>query len=213
MVGTAAPPGIPTSGDAGGFGTLAAMPATRIPSTPLRLDPRRIVVIGESCSGKTTLARELARLLGQPHIEMDELFWGPGWKPKPKENFQAGVRRATDAQTWVADGNYSGMRPTVWPRATLIVWMRPAVPVVLWRALKRSVQRAWTGEKLFAGNQETFRQTFASRNSLLLWILRQHGRRSLDFEEQRSTRQWTGAPWVEIRNQDDIAFLRKQIGL
>ena len=32
---------------------------------------KRVVVIGSSCAGKTTFARELAGLLNVPHIELD----------------------------------------------------------------------------------------------------------------------------------------------
>ncbi|MEP6790737.1 MAG: toxin [Ramlibacter sp.] len=185
-------------------------------SVPLPLGPRefrRIVIVGESCSGKSTLARALAARLGQPHIELDSLFWGPKWRARPKEQFQADVRKATDADAWVADGNYHSLRPTIWPRATLVVWMHPPVPVVFWRALKRCVRRAWTGEELFAGNRETFRQSFASRESLLWWILAHHGKRTADFEEQRRTRQWTGARWVEIRDDSELAAFALQAGL
>lgn len=40
--------------------------------------PRRIVVKGSSGSGKSTVADELARRLGVPHIELDALHHGPG---------------------------------------------------------------------------------------------------------------------------------------
>jgi adenylate kinase family enzyme len=37
------------------------------------------VVVGTSAVGKTTLAAALSRRLGVPHIELDALYWGPGW--------------------------------------------------------------------------------------------------------------------------------------
>jgi AAA domain len=39
--------------------------------------PPKIAVVGTSGSGKTTVARELARRLGVPHVELDALYHGP----------------------------------------------------------------------------------------------------------------------------------------
>ncbi|MPZ15785.1 MAG: hypothetical protein GEU73_15410 [Chloroflexi bacterium] len=43
----------------------------------------RVVVVGTSCAGKTTLARRLARILASEHVELDSLYWGPEWTPRP----------------------------------------------------------------------------------------------------------------------------------
>jgi adenylate kinase family enzyme len=52
-------------------------------------DHPRILVVGSSCSGKTTFARALAGILGRPHIELDALHWGPNWCYAPDfEAFQ-----------------------------------------------------------------------------------------------------------------------------
>lgn len=40
-------------------------------------DFNRVVIIGTSCSGKTTLAGTLAAALATPHIELDALHWLP----------------------------------------------------------------------------------------------------------------------------------------
>ena len=40
----------------------------------------RIVVVGTSGAGKTTLARRIAALLMLPHIELDAINWQPGWR-------------------------------------------------------------------------------------------------------------------------------------
>jgi len=54
----------------------------------------RVVVVGTSCSGKTTLARRLARILATEHVELDSLYWGPEQTPRP--DFNTGVGIAPD---------------------------------------------------------------------------------------------------------------------
>jgi adenylate kinase family enzyme len=54
-----------------------------------------VLVAGVSGSGKTTLAAGVAGVLGAPQVEIDALFHGPGWTPRPEfieevEEFSAG---------------------------------------------------------------------------------------------------------------------------
>jgi adenylate kinase family enzyme len=53
----------------------------------MKTEMARTVVIGTSCSGKTTFARDLARTLGLPHIELDALHWQPNWVSRSAEEF------------------------------------------------------------------------------------------------------------------------------
>lgn len=130
---------------------------------------RRILVIGTSCSGKTSLARAIARKLNLAHIELDALHWGPDWTPR--EDFLDRVRTAIAADEWVTDGNYSVARPLLWGRADLIVWLDYPMGVVVQRALRRTVARSWRRTELWSGNRESFRLSFLSRDSILLWVL------------------------------------------
>ena len=47
----------------------------------------RVNLVGSSGSGKSTLGQALAQALGQPVVEIDDLFWGPNWTPTPDETF------------------------------------------------------------------------------------------------------------------------------
>jgi adenylate kinase family enzyme len=138
---------------------------------------RRVAVIGASCTGKTTVSRELALRLGVPHIELDALHHDPGWQEAPAEVLQARVDAALAAAPdgWVADGNYHGKLGTsVLERADTVVFLDlpywTALRRVLWRTLWRSVTR----KELWNGNRETFRNAF-SRQSIVWWVIRQHG--------------------------------------
>jgi len=64
----------------------------------------RIVIVGTSCSGKTTLARKLSGRLEIPHIEMDALYWDSNWAERPKSKFIELVENAVMQKSWVMDG-------------------------------------------------------------------------------------------------------------
>src|SRR5208282_1090204 len=96
----------------------------------------RIVVVGTSGAGKTTLAKAIAARLAIPHIELDALEWGPGWTPLSAVDPDALVRRvdaATAADAWVMDGNYGLVRDLTWQRATHLVWLDYHRPVIMMR--------------------------------------------------------------------------------
>ena len=133
---------------------------------------KRVVVIGSSCSGKTTLARRLAEALDCEHIELDALYWGPSWSEAPREAFRAAVEERLAGDRWVVDGNYSVVRDIVWSRATDAVWLNYPFPIVLGRALVRTLRRIVLREELFGGNRELFRKTFLSRESILWWVIK-----------------------------------------
>lgn len=137
----------------------------------------RIVVVGTSGSGKTTLARDLARRLGYDHIELDALNWDAGWAEAPTNVFTARIEAAAKAPCWVADGNYSRGRHVLWPRADMIVWLDYALPVILWRLLRRTLRRTLGREVLWNGNRERFAAQFFSRDSLFLWVFQTYRQR------------------------------------
>lgn len=155
---------------------------------------QRVVVVGSSCSGKTTLARQLAGVLGAPHVELDGIHWMCGWRERPVEEVRRMAVEAAAADRWVMDGNYRAVRDVVWGRATAVVWLNYPFRVVLWRALSRTTRRVITQEELFSGNREGFRQSFLSRDSIILWAMtsyrrvRREYRRILDDGEYQHLR-------------------------
>ena len=68
---------------------------------PLPVLPRRILVTGTSGAGKTTLARALSVRLGVPHTDIDGLYHGPGWVPRPE--FVAEATALAAGAEWVTE--------------------------------------------------------------------------------------------------------------
>jgi len=136
----------------------------------------RIVVVGTSCCGKTTFSRRLAERLGRPHIELDALHWGPNWTPNP--DFASRVAEATAADAWIVDGNYTMAKGLTWRRATALVWLNLAFPLVFWRSLARTCSRIASGEAICNGNRETVAKSFFHWDGIPWWVVRTfHSRR------------------------------------
>ncbi|HEY7126262.1 MAG TPA: hypothetical protein VH540_20125 [Ktedonobacterales bacterium] len=141
----------------------------------------RLIVVGTTGSGKTTLALQLAGLLEIPHIELDALYWEPNWTPAPLEVFRERVAQALERETWVADGNYSSARDLIWGRADMLIWLDYALPLLFWRLLKRGLQRSFAKTHLWNGNRESLRGMFLSPNSLFLYALKTHFSRRKEY--------------------------------
>ena len=135
----------------------------------------RISIRGPTGSGKTTLGHTLRQRLGLPVVELDALYWLPKWQIKPLDQFRADVQAALGAcpRGWICVGNYSHVQDLVLSQADTVLWLRLPFRVSFWRLCKRTVARAWTQQPLWAGNpnRESWRQSFCSRNSILLYAI------------------------------------------
>jgi energy-coupling factor transporter ATP-binding protein EcfA2 len=127
----------------------------RDPSTTLAACDR-ILILGGTGSGKTTLARELAAALQVPHVELDSLYFGPEFSTAPLPLLRERTSAAIAGDRWVTDGNKQAVRDLVWPRADTIVWLDYPLGVRLWRLAKRARGRT---SVLAAAAAETGRKT------------------------------------------------------
>ena len=125
------------------------------------------------------MGRRLAAVLGSAHIELDALFWGPGWSMAELPVFRSRVASVVAGDAWVIDGGYSAVRDLIWPRADTVVWLDYPLTVILPRLVARIVARIRDGTELWpgTGNRETIRGQF-SRDQLVWFAIRTHrGRR------------------------------------
>jgi len=138
---------------------------------------RRVLVVGNTGAGKTTMAAALAARLGVPHVEMDALFWEPGWVQSELAVFRARVDEATGGDGWTACGNYSRAVDITWPRADTVVWLDLPVALSVWRVIVRTVRRRIRREQLWGTNHEKISDLFKLNDESLVYFALKHGRR------------------------------------
>ena len=121
---------------------------------------KRVVVVGVTSSGKSTLAEKLARRFGLHYIELDALHWEPNWQSAPLEVFRQRVEKAVQAEKWIVAGNYHTVRDLIWPNAEAIFWLDYSLCRVFWQLTRRTFKRWWTQELLWGSNHEALWKHF-----------------------------------------------------
>lgn len=103
----------------------------------MRVDYKRIAIVGSGGSGKSTLARQLAAITGLPLIHLDLKFWLPNWKQVPKEEWAAKMEVLTQGESWIMDGDYGGTMEMRFVAADLVIFLDINRFVCLYRVIKR----------------------------------------------------------------------------
>lgn len=145
----------------------------------------KLIVVGTTSSGKSTLAGKLAVKLKLKYVELDALYWQPNWVGTPDDEFAVKVEEATRGERWVMAGNYSLTRPITWPRAEAVIWLDYSFPVIFWRLSVRTIRRAVTKEELWNGNREKFwwHLKLWSDESLFHWLFKTYWQRKRDYPQ------------------------------
>jgi adenylate kinase family enzyme len=174
-----------------------------------RMLGRRIVIVGDSNSGKTTLATHLAERLGARFVELDALFWLPGWTPRPDDEFRALLQETLDGDgAWVAAGNYLSYRDSFWPSADTCIWLDFPLRITVPRLVRRSWRRYRTNELLWGTNRDRFWPMFRlwdTKESLLSFTVTQHRRRRRTLEATLAARhEWPHITFERLRGPAEL---------
>lgn len=113
-------------------------------ATELIRRAQRILVIGCSGGGKTTLSRKLGQQLGLEHISMDrDFYWLPGWVKRPKAEERQMIAVAVASDRWLMDGTGSSTFDLRLPRTDIVLWVRMPRLLCIWGAVSRWAK--WIG--------------------------------------------------------------------
>jgi adenylate kinase family enzyme len=116
----------------------------------------RIQLIGGSGSGKTSLGLTLAARLRAPFVDLDDLYWEPGWREVGHDELKRRVAPIAAQDDWVIAGNYGATAEVLlWPRLTQLLVLDLPYAQLMQRCVSRTLRRGLTGEPCCNGNRES----------------------------------------------------------
>lgn len=102
-------------------------------------DANKIVIIGNTGSGKTTFAKEVSRLLNIPIFHLDKYFWKEHWVARTYEERRQYIIKIIDQENWVIEGNYVHHFDEMCAAADLVIFLDIPKYILLWKTLRRQV--------------------------------------------------------------------------
>jgi adenylate kinase family enzyme len=124
----------------------------------------RVLIMGNSGSGKSWRARELAARHGLVHLDLDTIVWEPGQiaVPRAPEQVRADLLAfVTGHETWVAEGCYGDLVQAALPYCSELVFMNPGREV----CLDNNRRRPWEPHKY-----ESMAAQQSKLDFLLAWV-------------------------------------------
>lgn len=101
----------------------------------------RVLVIGCSGGGKSTLSQKLGLRFGIPFISMDrDFYWLPGWVRRDRDEARTLIAEAVAEERWIMDGTGVTSFDLRVPRSDLIIWVRMPRWLCLWGVFSRSLR-------------------------------------------------------------------------
>ena len=122
---------------------------------------KKILVIGTSGAGKTSLARRLADVLAIPFLPTDPFYWSANWKAVPEAEVLITVGRFMDQDSWILDGNFESNIDDVWTKADTIVWLDYSLSLTLSRNIRRNVWWYVTRDSSWSGNRMSIKRVLS----------------------------------------------------
>ncbi|PIK15136.1 shikimate kinase [Halobacteriovorax sp. JY17] len=173
----------------------------------------KVLVIGVSCSGKTTFGRRLAKLLGVNFYDLDDLYWFPGWIESNPLEFSEKVSKLLGQDRWVFVGNYKSVQKMLIESSDTVIWLDYSKSLVWIQALNRCFNRIILRTSCCNGNYESFFRTFFSRDSILLWIFKDYTRRKRKYNLMLESGEFDGKTFVHLKRRSDAEEFFKVIDI
>lgn len=115
---------------------------------------RRVLIIGNAGSGKTTFAGKLAEKTGLPLVHLDQLYWRGAWEHLSREEFDTALQSELEKPEWIIDGNFNRTIPHRLTYCDTVFFFDLPTASCLWGITKRVLQNYGKTRADMGGNCE-----------------------------------------------------------
>ena len=137
---------------------------------------KRILIFGNSGSGKSTMARRLSADLNVPHLDLDQLAWSsPGVRKPLAESVRVLEEFRTQQPEWIAEGCYGDLIDFLVPHATELRFLNPGTET----CVRNCRARPWEPAKYASRDEQDAKLDF-----LVTWV-RQYETRTDEYSLTR----------------------------
>jgi len=113
---------------------------------------KRILIIGNAGSGKTTFAKALAEKTQLPLIHLDKLFWCGEWEHLSRDEFDTILQEELDKDEWIIDGNFGRTIPHRFKYCDTVFYFDLPTITCLWGSTVRVVKNYGKSRDDMGGN-------------------------------------------------------------
>ncbi|MEK7194542.1 MAG: hypothetical protein AAB660_02535 [Patescibacteria group bacterium] len=112
----------------------------------------RITIIGNTSSGKSTLARKISEQLGIPYLQLDRLWFEAGGhkseasgpdRERVRAYLMENVEKFIQQDSWVSDGWYQRLQPMIAERSDKIIFL----DIPFWKRVMNHLRRMFFNER------------------------------------------------------------------
>jgi adenylate kinase family enzyme len=124
----------------------------------------KVLVFGNSGSGKSTYARALAERESIPHLDLDSIVWEPNQiaVPRPPGAIRQSLEQFLSRhEQWVIEGCYGELVEAAAPQCTQLVFLNPGLAA----CLANNARRPWEPHKYASMEQQN-----AMLAALTVWV-------------------------------------------
>ncbi|MDO4744747.1 MAG: isopentenyl transferase family protein [Clostridia bacterium] len=143
---------------------------------------KRILIIGNAGSGKTTFAKKLAKKTGLPIVHLDKLYWTGNWQCLERDKFDSILQKELEKEEWIIDGNFNRTIMHRLKYCDTVFYFNVPTVTCLWGITKRIIQNHGKTRTDMGGNcPEYFDRQKLKLYRNVIYFKKQNHRRYCDI--------------------------------